>query len=79
MLNAGQKQEQRRTGNKHTLRQRRQRFRFAVAERVFFIRRLQRIAHHQQVGEGCGNIHQRVHQRCQNTDRAGIPPRKNFD
>ena len=68
VLNAGEKQKQRRAGDKHALRQRRQRFRFAMAKGMFFISRLQRIANHQQVGQRGGNIHQRIHQRSQNTD-----------
>ncbi len=40
VLNAGEKQEQRRAGDKHALRQRRQRLRFAMTKGMFFISRL---------------------------------------
>ena len=58
MINTGQEQKQRRAGDKHTLRQRGQRFRFTMAKGMFFIGRLQRITHHQQVGQRGGDIHQ---------------------
>jgi hypothetical protein len=58
MLQAGQKQKQRRPGNKHTLRQRCQRLRFAVPESMIFVSRLQCITHHQQIGQRGGDIHQ---------------------
>ncbi|MNE78950.1 hypothetical protein D3C76_1348870 [compost metagenome] len=41
MLEAGQEQEQGRTGDKHALRQRRQRLGLAMAKGVLFISRLQ--------------------------------------
>ena len=51
MLNAGEKQEQRRTGYKHALRQCGQRLRFTVPKGVLFIRWLQRVTDDQQVGQ----------------------------